>query len=132
VTTFPYLGWTLVPILALHGILFGRVASYLAPGSRRVAEAGAFVLFAVAAATVAVVLQNPGATAFVQSWTVGRGLLPAAALGGYVLIALGTTLPGVPAAPRPPRWTPQRPVPAFSRWPVPSPRLGPGRPRFRR
>src|SRR2546425_6009778 len=113
VTSFPYLGWTLVPILALHGILFGRVASYLAPRSRRVAESGAVVLFAVSAATVAVVLQNPGATAFVRSWSVGQGLLPAAALGGYVLIAIGTTLGGAPVVPpRTRSWTPQRPVPA--------------------
>jgi len=133
VTTFPYLGWTLVPILALHGILFGRVASYLAPRSRRVAESGAVVLFAVSAATVAVVLQNPGATAFVQSWSVGQGLLPAAALGGYVLIAIGTTLGGAPVVPSRARsWTPQRPVPAFSRWPAPSPRSNPERPRSRR
>src|SRR5437762_12547236 len=29
VSAFPYLGWTFVPILALHGVLFGRVAWYL-------------------------------------------------------------------------------------------------------
>src|SRR5205807_437917 len=85
VSAFPYLGWTFVPILALHGVLFGRVAWYLESRSRRIADAGAMLLFAVAAATTAVILQNPGETAFVRSWSVGQGLLPAAALGGYVL-----------------------------------------------
>lgn len=91
VTAFPYLGWTFVPILALHGILFGRIANLLDSKSRRMATAGALVLFAVAAATTAVIVQNPGTTAFARSWSVGRGLLPAAALGGYVLIASGFT-----------------------------------------
>src|SRR5207249_665150 len=91
VSAFPYLGWTFVPILALHGVLFGRVAWYLESRSRRIADAGAMLLFAVAAATTAVILQNPGETAFVRSWSVGQGLLPAAARGGYVLIALGIT-----------------------------------------
>src|SRR5205807_729158 len=89
VTSFPYLGWTFVPILALHGVLFGRVAYYLESRSRRLVDAGAVVLFAVAAATTGVILQNPGATALVRSWSVGEGLLPAAALCGYVLIASG-------------------------------------------
>src|SRR6266568_2141241 len=83
VTAFPYLAWTFVPVLALHAILFGRVANYLDPRSRYLIDAGALVLFAVAAATTAVILQNPGATAFVRSWGVGRGILPAAALAGY-------------------------------------------------
>ena len=108
VTSFPYLAWFLVPVLALHGIVFGRVANYLDPRSRRLADAGALVLFAVAVATTAVVLQNPGATAFVRSWGVGRGLLPAAALAGYGLIALGMTVHVAPVAARAPTWTPQR------------------------
>ena len=108
VTAFPYLGWTFVPILALHGILFGRVASHLEPRSRHLAEVGALVLFAVAAASTAVILQSPGATAFVRSWSVGRGILPAAALIGYVLIALGMTVHAVPVIPRVRSWTPQR------------------------
>jgi hypothetical protein len=108
VTSFPYLGWTFVPILALHGILFGRVAYYLESRSRWMADVGAILLFAVAAATTAVILQNPGATAFVRSWSVGQGLLPAAALGGYVLIAVAITAQAVPAFRRVPTWTPRR------------------------
>ncbi|MGI0148119.1 MAG: hypothetical protein ACREDF_01120 [Thermoplasmata archaeon] len=104
-TAFPYLGWMFVPILALHGILFGRVANYLESRSRRLASAGAILLFAVAAATTAVILQNPGATAFVQSWSVGRGVLPATALGGYVLIALGITNHATPVFPPIRSWT---------------------------
>lgn len=108
VTAFPYLGWTFVPVLALHGIVFGRVANYLEPRSRHVTDVGALLLFAVAAATTAVILQNPGATAFVRSWSVGRGILPAAALAGYALIALGMTVHAVPVVPRVRSWTPQR------------------------
>jgi hypothetical protein len=108
VTSFPYLGWTFVPILALHGVLFGRVAYYLESRSRRMTDAGAVVLFAVAAATTAVILQNPGATAFVQSWSVGQGLLPAAALFGYVLIAFGITAHTTQVFPRVPSWTSRR------------------------
>ena len=108
VTAFPYLGWTFIPILALHGILFGRVANCLEARSRLTTIAGALVLFAVAAATTAVILQNPGGTAFVQSWSVGRGLLPGAALGGYVLIAIGITVHATQAVPRAPSWTPRR------------------------
>jgi len=108
VTSFPYLGWTFVPILALHGVLFGRVAYYLESRSRRLADAGAVVLFAVAAATTGVILQNPGATAFVRSWSVGQGLLPAAALCGYVLIAVGITTRTTQVFPRVPSWTPRR------------------------
>lgn len=132
VTAFPYLGWTLVPVLALHGILFGRVANYMEPRARIVIAGGALVLFAVAAATTAVILQNPGATAFVRSWSVGRGILPAAALGGYLLIAGGMTARAAPAVPRVRSW------PTASRsWTPVSPRRGPGlrpdpgRPRFR-
>src|SRR5207302_1716136 len=109
VTSFPYLGWTFVPILALHGVLFGRVAYYLESRSRRLADAGAVVLFAVAAATTGVILQNPGTTAFVRSWSVGEGLLPAAALCGYVLIASGFTTHATQVFPRVPSQTP-RPV----------------------
>ncbi len=108
VTSFPYLGWTFVPILALHGVLFGRVAYYLESRSRRLADAGAVVLFAVAAATTGVILQNPGATAFVRSWSVGEGLLPAAALCGYILIASGITTHTTQVFPRVPSWTPRR------------------------
>jgi len=108
VTAFPHLGWTFVPILALHGILFGRVANYLDSRSRYIASAGAMVLFAVAAATTAVIFQNPGATAFILSWSVGRGVLPAAALGGYILIAVGVTAQASGALPRTRSWTPAR------------------------
>ncbi|HLB67408.1 MAG TPA: hypothetical protein VJN63_02845 [Thermoplasmata archaeon] len=132
VTAFPYLGWTFVPILALHGILFGRVASYLEPRSRHMTDAGALVLFAVAAATCAVILQNPGATAFVRSWSVGLGVLPAAALGGYILIALGIAVHAAPVLDRIRSWTPQRAVAAVNRWPASGRRSSPVRPRFRR
>jgi len=108
VTAFPYLAWTFVPVLALHAILFGRVANYLDPRSRYLIDAGALVLFAVAAATTAVILQNPGATAFVRSWGVGRGILPAAALAGYGLVAIGLTVDATTVWPRHRAWTPQR------------------------
>ena len=108
VTAFPYLGWTFVPVLALHGILFGRVANYASPRSQYLIDAGVLLLFAVAAATTAVILQNPGATAFVRSWSVGRGILPAAALSGYALIAAGLTVRPAPVRPRVRTWTPQR------------------------
>jgi len=108
VTAFPYLGWTFVPILALHGVLFGRVAYYLDSRSRYLADAGAILLFAVAAATTAVILQNPGDTAFVRSWSAGEGMLPGAALGGYVLIALGITARATESLRRVPSWTPRR------------------------
>src|SRR5437867_3131800 len=106
VTAFPYLGWTFVPILALHGIVFGRVARFLEPRLRFVVDTGAFVLFAVAGASTTVILQNPGAMTFIRSWSVGRGILPAAALAGYLLIALGMTAHAVPAVPRVRSWTP--------------------------
>jgi len=108
VTVFRYIGWSFVPILALQGVLFGRVAGYLEPRFRHLADLGAFVLFAVAAATTGVVLQSPGATAFAQAWNLGFGILPAAALVGYVLIALGMTAHLAPATSRFPRWTRQR------------------------
>jgi len=38
VTAFPYLAWTFVPILALHGVLFSRVANYLEARSRWTTE----------------------------------------------------------------------------------------------
>lgn len=111
VTAFPYLGWTFVPILALHGILFGRVANFLESRPRQVAYAGAILLFAVAAATTAVILNNPGSTAFARSWSLGLGMLPAAALGGYVLIALGIMAHPAHAWPSSRSWAPRR-----SRW----------------
>jgi len=55
------------------------------------AASRAFVLFAVAAATTVLVLQNPGASAFVQAWSLGLGILPGAALAGYAMIAVGMT-----------------------------------------
>ena len=61
-------------VLALHGILFGRVATYLDRPSRRLANAGALLLFAVGAATTAVIVEHPGATAYVESWTVATVL----------------------------------------------------------
>lgn len=92
VSMFPYLPWTFVPLLALHGILFGRVAGYLDPPARHLADLGAGILFAVAGATTAVILRHPGVTAFVQAWSVGRGILPAAAFAGYALIAVALTI----------------------------------------
>jgi len=109
VTVFRYVGWSFVPILALQGVLFGRVAGYLEPRFRYLADVGAFVLFAVAAATTGVVLQSPGATAFAQAWSLGSGILLGAALVGYVLIALGMTAHLAPATLRLPMWPRQRP-----------------------
>lgn len=97
VTVFPFVAWTSVPLLALHGILFGRVAGYLGPRPRHVADLGAGILFAVAAATTALVLEHPGTTAFLDTWRVGQGLLPSAAFAGYALIAVGMTMHAVPA-----------------------------------
>ncbi len=107
VTVFRYIGWSFVPILALQGVVFGRVASCLEPRFRYLADTGALVLFAVAAATAAVVLQNPGATAFVQALSLGSGILPGAALVGYALIALGMTADRAPATSRFLTWTRQ-------------------------
>lgn len=91
VSAFPFLGWTFVPILALHGILFGRVGDYLRPWPRAAAQFGAGLLFAVAAATTVIILQNPDGGVFLHSWAAGRGLMPAAAALGYLLIAGGLT-----------------------------------------
>ncbi len=82
-------GWSLVPILALHGIIFGRVARSLEPRFQFLTDLGALILFAVAAVTTVTILQSPGATAFVQAWSLGSGLLPAAAAVGYGLVAFG-------------------------------------------
>ena len=108
VTAFPYLGWTFVPVLILHGVLFGRVANDLDFRSRILADAGAVVLFAVAAATTVLMLQNPEALVFLRSWSVGRGILPASALVGYVLIASGMTVQVAPFVRRARSWTPVR------------------------
>jgi hypothetical protein len=108
VTAFPYLGWTFVPVLILHGILFGRVASDLDSRSRLLADAGTIVLFAVAGATTVLMLQHPEALVFLRSWSVGRGILPASALAGYVLIASGMTVQVAPFARRARSWTPLR------------------------
>ncbi len=89
VTAFPYLAWTFIPLLVLHGVLFGRVAGFLDPPSRRLTDLGVLVLFAVAAASAAVMLQHPGVGSFVAAWSAGRGVLPGAAFLGYALVALG-------------------------------------------
>ena len=102
VSAFPFLGWTFVPILALHGIVFARVANLLAPRYRVMAQAGALCLFAVAAVTVAVILQNPDATIFIRTWSVGLGILPAIAAAGYVLVASAMTMHALPQ-PKPTR-----------------------------
>ena len=91
ITAFPYLAWLFVPNLALYGILFGRVGNLLDGTSKRRTDAGALILFAVAAATTALVLRQPASTVFVESWSVGFGILPAAACAGYVLIATSLT-----------------------------------------
>lgn len=91
ISAFPYLAWLFIPTLALYGILFGRVGNFLDATSKRLTDAGAMVLFAVAAATTAIVLQEPASTVFVQSWSVGFGILPAAACAGYILVATGLT-----------------------------------------
>ena len=96
ISAYPFLAWIFIPTLALHGILFGRTANYLDAPSRRLAEAGIVILFSVAAATTAVVLANPDATVFVRSWSVGSGVLPAAACLGYLLIAGSLTVRPVP------------------------------------
>jgi len=86
-----FAGWSLVPTLALHGIIFGRVARSLEPPFQYLTDLGALILFAVAAATTVIILQSPGASAFVQAWSLGLGVLPAAAAVGYGLIAFGMT-----------------------------------------
>jgi hypothetical protein len=112
VSAFPFLVWTFVPTLALHGVLFGRVANFLDAPSRRLTVLGSAVLFAVAAATSVIVVQNPDAAIFVRSWSAGQGILPAAACIGYALIASGLTFHPLPE-PLPLRgwaaaWTPRR------------------------
>ncbi len=102
ITAFPYLAWLFIPTLALYGVLFGRVGNFLDPASKRLTDAGAMILFAVAAATTAIVLQQPTSTMFVQSWSVGYGVLPAAACAGYAFIASGVTHHGLPQ-PKPTR-----------------------------
>ncbi len=102
ISAFPFLAWTFVPILALHGILFARVARFLTPRYRLVSEVGVLLLFAVAVVTIAVVLQSPDSTIFMRSWSVGYGILPAVAAAGYVLIASGMTMHALPR-PRPTR-----------------------------
>ncbi|HYM41031.1 MAG TPA: hypothetical protein VEY12_12960 [Thermoplasmata archaeon] len=96
ITAFPYLAWLFVPTLALYGIAFGRVGNLLDGTSKRLTDAGAMVLFAVAAATTAIVLHTPASTVFVQSWSVGFGILPAASCAGYILIAVGLTHHALP------------------------------------
>ena len=86
-----FAGWSLVPTLALHGIIFGRVARSLEPPFQYLTDLGALILFAVAAATTVIILQSPGASAFVQAWSLGLGVLPAAAAVGYGLIAFRMT-----------------------------------------
>ncbi len=116
ISAFPFLAWIFIPILALHGILFGRAANFLGASSRRLCQAGVLILFAVAAATMAVVLSNPDSTVFVRSWSVGFGLLPAAACLGYLLVAGSLTVHSVPepvptrgwGAARTPRGGPER------------------------
>src|SRR5206468_3008186 len=66
-------------------------------------------LLTVVVIVAAVVLQNPGATAFAQAWSLGSGILPAAALAGYVLIALGMTAHLAPATSRFSVWSRRRP-----------------------
>ncbi len=118
ISAFPFLAWTFIPTLALHGILFGRVGNYLAPGARRLADVGAMVLFAVAGATTFVVLQTPSPTVFVRSWSVGSGILPAAACAGYLLIATAMTMRTLPEA---------KPIPTRGWAAAKTPRGGPER-----
>lgn len=118
VTTFPYLAWTFVPTLALHGILFGRVADFLSPSARHVSDFGAAILFAVAAATTLLILADPGSSIFLRAWSVGAGILPAAACAGYVLIATGLTWRDAPAP---------KPVPTRGWAAAKTPRGGPER-----
>ena len=64
--------------------------------------------FYVVQATTAVILQNPGDTAFVRSWSAGEGMLPGAALSGYVLIALGITARATETLRSVPSWASRR------------------------
>lgn len=116
ISAFPYLAWLFVPTLALYGIVFGRVGNFLDPASKRLTDAGALVLFAVAAATTAIVIQEPASTVFVQSWSVGFGILPASACAGYVMIATGLTRHKLPE-PAPTRgWALAKTPRAKERW----------------
>ncbi len=118
ISTYPYLAWVFIPTLALHGILFGRVGNFLAPSAKWLTDAGAIILFADAAATTLIVFGNPGSAAFVRSWAVGDGILPAVACVGYMLIAASLTMRALPetkrvptrgwAAARTPRGGPER------------------------
>jgi len=118
VSAFPFLAWTFVPTLALHGILFGRVGNFLSPAARRLTDLGAVILFAVAAATTLIVLETPNASIFVRSWSVGYGILPAAACAGYLLVATAMTMRAQPAA---------KPVPTRGWAAAKTPRGGPER-----
>src|SRR2546422_6081923 len=62
VTVFRYIGWSFVPILALQGVLFGRVAGSLEPRFRYLADFRAFVLFALPPPTTRVLLPGPRGT----------------------------------------------------------------------
>ena len=111
----PMNGSPLVPLLWAMALAAGALIPVQAAANAALARsvggsvpAAALVLFAVAAATTGVILQNPGATAFVRSWSVGEGLLPAAALCGYILIASGITTHTTQVFPRVPSWTPRR------------------------
>ena len=54
------------------------------------------LLCCVPAAATAVVSATPDATVYVRSWSVGSGVLPAAACVGYLLTAGGLTVRPVP------------------------------------
>ncbi len=101
VSAFPFMAWTFVPILALHGIVFGRVAGYLKPRPRLLADAGALLLFAVAGATTAVVLENPDVAVFFRAWSVAHGLMPALAALGYILIGFSLAPRAIPEPEKP-------------------------------
>lgn len=116
VSALPFLAWTFVPTLALHGVIFGRVSNYLNPRGKHIADLGTMILFAVAASTTALILQFPAATSFVQTWSVGRGLLPAASCVGYVLIATGMSLWELPEMKEEPKPEP-KPEPKHARAP---------------
>lgn len=116
ISAFPYLAWLFIPTLALYGILFGRVGNFLDATSKRLTDAGAMILFAVAAATTAIVLHEPASTVFVQSWSVGFGILPALACAGYILVATGLTHHKLPE-PAPTRgWALAKTPRAKERW----------------
>ena len=118
ISAFPFLVWLFIPMLALHGILFGRIANYLAPSARSLARVGVVILFAVAAVTTLVVLRSPAPGVFVRSWSVGIGILPAAACAGYALIAVSLRMRALPEA---------KPVPIRGWAAAKTPRGGPER-----